>query len=57
MRLREEAGKDFMESDKLYQVQPEDLPKLEELLTKCFSCDPLYEELIAEASDAGTVCL
>ena len=38
-----------MESDKLYQVQPEDLPKLEQLLTKCFALDPLYEELIPNA--------
>lgn len=35
-----------MESNKLYQVQPEDLPKLKELLNKCFAHDPLYEELI-----------
>ena len=37
-----------MTSKQLYQVQPEDLPKLEELLTKCFSLDPLYEELIPD---------
>ena len=37
-----------MTSKQLYQVQPEDLPKLEELLTKCFSLDPLYKELIPD---------
>ena len=37
-----------MTSKHLYRVQPEDLPKLEELLTKCFSLDPLYEEVIPD---------
>lgn len=37
-----------MESNQLYQVRPEDLPKLEELLNKCFARDPLYEELIPD---------
>lgn len=37
-----------MESDKLYKVQHEDLPKLCELLTKCFAYDPLYKELIPD---------
>ncbi|MCI7262944.1 MAG: GNAT family N-acetyltransferase [Clostridiaceae bacterium] len=37
-----------MESNNLYQVHPEDLPKLEALLTKCFARDPLYEELIPD---------
>lgn len=37
-----------MESDRLYRVQKEDLPKLEELLTECFATDPLYEELIPD---------
>lgn len=37
-----------MESDKLYRVQKEDLPKLEGLLNKCFSHDPLYETLIPD---------
>ena len=31
-----------MESERLYQVQKEDLPKLENLLTQCFREDPLY---------------
>lgn len=35
-----------MESDNLYKVKFEDLPKLEVLLNKCFSKDPLYETLI-----------
>lgn len=29
-----------MESERLYQVQKEDLPKLEDLLTQCFREDP-----------------
>ena len=37
-----------MTSDKLYHVQAEDLPKLEALLNKCFSLDPLYQELIPD---------
>ena len=37
-----------MESEKLYKVKWEDLPKLEELLCKCFATDPLYEELIPD---------
>lgn len=41
-------GRIFMTSNKLYQVQPEDLPRLEKLLTKCFAHDPLYEELIPD---------
>ena len=35
-----------MESERLYQVQKEDLPKLEDLLTQCFKEDPLYHSLI-----------
>ena len=35
-----------MKSDKLYRVQREDLPKLEQLLYRCFAHDPLYETLI-----------
>ena len=37
-----------MESDKLYRVQREDLPKLEQLLYACFKHDPLYETLIPD---------
>ena len=37
-----------MTSDKLYHVRAEDLPKLEALLNKCFSLDPLYQELIPD---------
>lgn len=37
-----------MESDNLYRVQKEDLPKLENLLNKCFAHDPLYETLIPD---------
>ncbi len=37
-----------MESDILYQVQSEDLPRLESLLNKCFATDPLYEHLIPD---------
>ena len=36
----------IMESERLYQVQKEDLPKLEDLLTQCFKEDPLYHSLI-----------
>ena len=38
-----------MKSDKLYRVQREDLPKLEQLLYRCFVHDPLYETLIPDA--------
>ncbi|HJC66712.1 MAG: GNAT family N-acetyltransferase [Lachnospiraceae bacterium] len=37
-----------MESDILYRVRREDLPRLEELLTKCFEKDPLYCKLIPD---------
>ncbi|RGZ00668.1 GNAT family N-acetyltransferase [Clostridium sp. AM58-1XD] len=37
-----------MESQKLYRVQKEDLPKLRELLTQCFAEDPLYLSLIPD---------
>lgn len=37
-----------MDSDNLYRVQKEDLPKLEKLLSKCFALDPLYQELIPD---------
>lgn len=37
-----------MESQKLYRVQKEDLPKLQELLTECFEEDPLYLSLIPD---------
>ena len=38
-----------MESDKLYRVQREDLPKLEKMLCGCFANDPLYQTLIPDA--------
>ena len=38
----------MMESDILYRVQKEELPKLEGLLTECFAADPLYCELIPD---------
>ena len=37
-----------MESQTLYRVKKEDLPKLEKLLVKCFAHDPLYRKLIPE---------
>ena len=37
-----------MDSEKLYRVQEEDLPKLEELLCRSFAADPLYVELIPD---------
>ena len=37
-----------MESDKLYRVKKEDLPRLQELLVECFSGDPLYYQLIPD---------
>lgn len=37
-----------MESDKLYRVKKEDLPRLQELLVECFSGDPLYCQLIPD---------
>ena len=39
-----------MDSDKLYRVKKEDIPKLEKLLTVCFAQDPLYSHLIPERS-------
>ena len=37
-----------MESNLLYRVQREDLPRLESLLDRCFAHDPLYETLIPD---------
>ena len=37
-----------MESDNLYRVQEEDLPRLQRLLTVCFAQDPLYHTLIPD---------
>lgn len=37
-----------MESNRLYHVQKEDLPRLERLLNVCFSHDPLYQTLIPD---------
>lgn len=37
-----------MESDKLYRVKKEDLPRLQELLVECFSGDPLHCQLIPD---------
>lgn len=42
------AGLIIMDSDKLYRVRREDLPKLEQLLNQCFAHDPLYETLIPD---------
>lgn len=38
-----------MDSDILYKVEKEDLPRLETLLNRCFASDPLYQELIPDA--------
>ena len=38
----------IMVSDKLYRVQKKDLPKLEQLLSRCFADDPLYHTLIPD---------
>lgn len=51
-----------MKSDKLYRVQREDLPKLEQLLYRCFAHDPLYETLIPgcrnkKTADAGIISM
>lgn len=37
-----------MESSKLYRVKKEDLPRMRELLTRCFARDPLYCKLIPD---------
>lgn len=37
-----------METDRLYRVHKEDLPRLEEILNRCFAEDPLYETLIPD---------
>ena len=42
-----------MESDKLYRVQKEDLPKVEKMLNQCFAHDPLYETLIPDPEEIG----
>lgn len=39
-----------MKSSKLYQVQKEDLPRVEILLNQCFAADPLYTTLIPDES-------
>ena len=39
-----------MESDKLYRVQKEDLPKVEKMLNQCFAHDPLYEDVYKRQS-------
>ena len=38
-----------METQKLYRVQKEDLPKLQRILTVCFAHDPLYQALIPDS--------
>ena len=38
-----------MDSECLYRVQREDLPRLREILTECISQDPLYHTLIPDA--------
>ena len=35
-----------MDSQILYRVQREDLPRLQKMLVECFARDPLYETLI-----------
>ena len=37
-----------MESDNLYRVQEEDLPRLQKLLTVCYAQDTLYHTLIPD---------
>ena len=37
-----------MESDKLYRVKTEDLPRRQEMLVECFSGDPRYGQLIPD---------
>lgn len=44
---RERRSK-IMDSEKLYRVQKEDLPKLEAMLNVCFAHDPLYQTLIPD---------
>lgn len=38
-----------MDSQILYRVQREDLPRLQKMLVECFARDPLYETLIPDA--------
>lgn len=45
-----------MESQTLYRVKKEDLPKLEKLLVKCFAHDPLYCKLIPEKRPGSDCC-
>ena len=37
-----------MDTDKLYRVTRQDLPRLEEILNLCFAADPLYQTLIPD---------
>ena len=37
-----------MKTDRLYRVEKEDAPKLNQLLTECFAKDPLYLQLIPQ---------
>ncbi len=46
--IKEITVNTIMESDKLYRVQKEDLPKVEKMLNQCFAHDPLYETLIPD---------
>lgn len=45
-----------MESDNLYRVQEEDLPRLQKLLTVCFAQDPLYHTLILMMTPEKDFC-
>lgn len=49
--LKSERGVGFlvMDSQILYRVQREDLPRLQKMLVECFARDPLYETLIPDA--------
>ena len=48
---KSERGVGFlvMDSQILYRVQREDLPRLQKMLVECFARDPLYETLIPDA--------
>ena len=43
-----------MDSQILYRVQREDLPRLQKMLVECFARDPLYETLIPGCRDEKT---
>ncbi len=53
-KAKEVVGFLVMDSQILYRVQREDLPRLQKMLVECFARDPLYETLIPDAETRKT---